>query len=80
MLFVAERIGRDLGETSDDGQGRELRLGREPALDDSQMRVELRGHAHARLVCSLLATMRGANLSGRRARAKPLRERQRICW
>ena len=41
MLLSAERGRIDLGEPSHDGERGELRLGRKPALDRRQMRIEL---------------------------------------
>ena len=49
---------------SGDRKGCQLRLGREPAFDDCQMWIELRGHADPRLVFSLGASVHAARLAG----------------
>jgi hypothetical protein len=41
MLLLAELTGMEFGETVDDGNGGKLWLGRQPALDQRNMRVEL---------------------------------------
>jgi hypothetical protein len=41
MLLLVELVGMEVGEATDDGDGRQLWLGREPALDQRHVRVEL---------------------------------------
>ena len=41
MQLLAELVGMEFGETTDDGDGGQLWLGCEPALDQRHMRVEL---------------------------------------
>jgi hypothetical protein len=41
MLLLAELVGMEVGETTDDRDGGQLGLGREPALDQRHVRVEL---------------------------------------
>src|SRR5258705_3527151 len=78
MLLVAERGRIDLGEPANDGESGDLRLRREPALDRRQMRIELRGHANARLVMPFRLAMSRARLDGRARRAERARKRQWI--
>jgi len=53
MLLAAERGWIDLGEPAHDAERCELRLGRKPAFDRRQMRIELRRHAYALFVLAL---------------------------
>ncbi|HEX3440581.1 MAG TPA: hypothetical protein VHT93_09560 [Pseudolabrys sp.] len=41
MLLLAELVGMEVGETTDNGDGGQLWLDREPALDQRQVRIEL---------------------------------------
>jgi hypothetical protein len=41
MLLLAELVGMEVGKTTDDGDGGQLWLGREPVLDQRYVRVEL---------------------------------------
>ena len=72
MLLTAERGRIDLGEPSHDAERGELWLGRKPAFNRRQMRIELRGHAYALFVLALWPPMGGAHLSRRRRGAERL--------
>ena len=41
MLLLAELVGMEFGETADDSDRGQLWLGREPALDQRHVRIEL---------------------------------------
>ena len=76
MLLVPNLSGYRSQQPADDRERRQLRLGREPALDGGQMWIELRGHAHAGLVVPG-APVRGARLAGPHRLAERLGERGR---
>src|SRR5262245_16317601 len=83
MLLRAEVLRIALGETADDGECRQLRLGGKPALDQGQIPVELGGHSDTCLVTPLGSTMRRAWLncfSGLRPKRSRKCLRVRLSW
>jgi hypothetical protein len=78
MLFIAERGWIDCGEPAHDGERRDLRLRREPALDRRQIRIELGGHAYPFLVTPFRPAMSGAHFGGLGRRAERSRKPERI--
>jgi hypothetical protein len=64
MLSRSELIGMPLGKSTEDGQCRQLRLGRKPTLDRGNVRVEHGGHADPGLVTPFGPPLRGARLTG----------------
>jgi hypothetical protein len=63
------------GETTEDSPRGQTRLGREPALDVGEMRIEHRWHFHALFVWFMHAPMDFALLPQMHIIAEPLRER-----
>src|SRR5271166_1909779 len=78
MLLIAKRGWIDRGEPAHDGERRDLRFRREPALDRRQMRIELGGHAYPFLVTPFRPAMCGAHLDGLGRRAERSRKADRI--
>ena len=70
MLLIAKPDWIDRGEPAHDGERRDMRLGREPALDRRQMRIELGRHAYPFLVTPFRLAMCGAHFGGLGRRAK----------
>src|SRR5579864_7773907 len=62
MLLIAELVGMEFGETTDDRDRGQPWLGREPALDQCQVRVQLGRHANPRLIRPLGSSVRGTRL------------------
>src|SRR5262245_66628283 len=79
MLLVAEGIRIDRSQPAQDRERGDLRLSREPVLDRGQMRVQLRGHAHARLVLAFHTPVRRANLASACTRCERACEGERVC-
>jgi len=50
VLRRPELFGAAFGETTEDGQRGQTRLGREPTLDVGEVRIEHRWHSHALFV------------------------------
>jgi len=76
MLPRPELIGVSLAQPADDGECRQLRLRSEPALDHSNMWVELGRHANPCLIGPTEAPVRGTRFAGRYRLAERLRERR----
>src|SRR4029453_14662626 len=74
MLLLAKRSWIDRGEPAHDGERRDLRLRRKPALECRQMRIELGGHAYPFLVTPFRPAMCGAHLGGLVRRTERLRK------
>ena len=74
MLLIAKRGRINRGKPAHNGEGRDLRLRREPAVDRRQIRIELGGHAYPFLVTPFRPAMCGAHLGGLGRRAKRSRK------
>jgi hypothetical protein len=75
VLRRTELFGAAFGEPTENCQRGQTRLGREPALDVRDVRIEHRWHSHALFVWLTHAPMDDALLSQMYIIAEPLRER-----
>src|SRR6202043_484520 len=74
MLSRPELLGVFLAQPADDGECRQLRLRSEPALDRTNMWVELGRHANPGLIGPMGSPVRGTRLAGLHRLAERLRK------